>query len=92
MTPQQLEKEVKKLELSNKALRKELDWFASYTNRFYPAVIFLVASIVYFSTTDNQTILESIKLSIIYTLLFALSDLVFARLFKWIWNRFIKKD
>ncbi|MCA9380757.1 hypothetical protein KC678_00640 [Candidatus Dojkabacteria bacterium] len=92
MTLQQLEKEVKKLELSNKALRKELDWFSSYINRFYPTATFLVVSFIYFSTSSNHSILEAIKFSSIYTLLFAILNIILARLFQWFWLRFIKKD
>ncbi len=86
MTVQQYEKEIKKLEMSNRALKRELGWFKSLVNRFYPSVIFLIASFVYFSLIEEETIAYSIGRTILYTILFILADLIIGRIVRKVWE------
>ncbi len=83
----QYEKEIKKLKLSNKALKKEAAWFKSWVNRLYPSVIFLIASLIYFLLNENDSLTSSIFQSILYTVLFIIADLFFGRIFRLIWQK-----
>ena len=83
----QYEKEIKKLEMSNKAIKREISWFKSYIYFFYSFFLFFIVLLLYLLFFEKESFENSILKTVLLTLVFAFSKILFGRLLKIIWKK-----
>lgn len=82
MTNQQYEKEIKRLELSNKAFVKELSWHKSIIHRIISPILVFFGLFLYLLGIVSNDVGVALVHAILFTTLFVILEFTLNRLFK----------